>query len=271
VVLDRRRNGLRGRVSDLERSRLGGLAQRLAGLQIAGKSRADGRVRAHAGVPEVPAAARSDAFVTVRAHLAGNDLLEIPAPAGRRLIDPAVRAACKRYEGAGAVEDPWFAVALVDCEPPNCDDPVHEIPAAICAGVGPVRSVQTGSWLGRVNRNQPLFILACVAVPLAAARQSTPESSGRTSQYTLPDSYGRPWARQIGGAVRALEPAWLRQQASRHSRRAAQRAGFVDPVAVQSPPSADTSDTLPTRRLRSTASADCSLLSRVVCDVMTLL
>ncbi len=60
--------------------------------------------------------------------------------------------------------------------------------------VDPVRIVQNWSRIGRLNEHEPLPILECVPHIFPIKGVATPVTPGSTFDYTLPDTYGRPWA-----------------------------------------------------------------------------
>ena len=62
------------------------------------------------------------------------------------------------------------------------------------AFVDPVRIVQNWDRVGRLNENEPLPILECVPHIFPIRGNATPVTPGTTFPYTLPDTYGRPWA-----------------------------------------------------------------------------
>lgn len=62
------------------------------------------------------------------------------------------------------------------------------------AYVDPVRIVQTWDRLGRLNEHEPLTMMECVPHMFPVRGDAAPKSPGDTFEYTLPDTYGRPWA-----------------------------------------------------------------------------
>jgi hypothetical protein len=60
--------------------------------------------------------------------------------------------------------------------------------------VDPVRIVQTWDRIGRLNENEPLTMMECVPHMFPIRGNATPLTPGATFEYTLPDTYGRPWA-----------------------------------------------------------------------------
>jgi hypothetical protein len=62
------------------------------------------------------------------------------------------------------------------------------------AFVEPVRIVHYLRKLGKLNEGDPFAIMECVPHIFPVDGVATPLSPGQTFQYTLPDTFGRPWA-----------------------------------------------------------------------------
>ena len=84
-----------------------------------------------------------------------------------------------RKDPSGAVNGIDHEVVLYDAE----------------ALVEPVRIVQRWTKAGELNEGNPYQYLECVQYNYPVEGRATPIPPGTTIEYTVPDVYGRPWAR----------------------------------------------------------------------------
>jgi hypothetical protein len=61
--------------------------------------------------------------------------------------------------------------------------------------VEPVRIVHYLDKRGELNGGEPFAIIECVASIFPVDGQATPIAPGQTFEYTIPDMFGRPWAK----------------------------------------------------------------------------